>query len=99
MDMDIEIRKICGEGDAEIVGSLIDFNLVVCVLCGNKKGIVQRFFQLNVPAYEKFHENIKKTLMNEFGLTYYGFSEEKVEESLSKLLELHGVAIPLHQQS
>jgi hypothetical protein len=78
--MKIEIKEISLEEVKKLSPDLIDFNPEKCLGCGKKTGIVQRFFLLNVPALEKFHNAIKKELMNKFGLTYYAFDEgnEKV---------------------
>lgn len=74
--MKIEIKELDSAEVEKICELLISFNPEQCLGCGNKNGIVQRFFLLNVPATEKFHEQIKKVLMGKFGLSYYALCEE-----------------------
>lgn len=74
--MEVEIEELSKNEAGKLSQAIIDFNPVKCYGCGNRKGIVQRFFLLNMPASEKNHKKIKKELINKFGLTYYGFDEE-----------------------
>ncbi len=75
--MPIEIKELTKKETKKIILSLVNFNPVYCVMCKNRKGIVQRFFLLNVSVKNnKIHKKVKKLLMNKFGLTYYGYAEE-----------------------
>lgn len=73
--MKIEIKELNIAEVEKFSKSLVDFNPERCLGCGKKKKIMQRFFLLNVPAIEKFHEQIKRELMNRFGLSHYAFYE------------------------
>jgi hypothetical protein len=73
--MKIEIREIDVAEVERFSKPLADFNPKSCFDCGNKEGIVQRFFSLNVSASEENHNQIKKALIDKFGLTYYAFNE------------------------
>ncbi len=73
--MKIEIQEIDSADVKKFSNALVDFNPEQCIGCGNKNEIVQRFFLLNVPAVEKFHDKIKRALMNKFGLSYYALCE------------------------
>ena len=75
--MKIQIKEISKEKAVRLSRDLVDLNPIKCYNCGNRKGIVQRFFLLNFPASEKNHEKIKKALIKNFRLTYYGFDNEK----------------------
>ncbi len=74
--MKIEIKELNIAEAEKFSKSLVDFNPERCLACGNETGIVQRFFLLNVSAVEKFHEQIKRTLIDKFGLSYYALCEE-----------------------
>ncbi len=74
--MKIEIEELDSADVKNFSNALVDFNPEQCIGCGNKTGIVQRFFLLNVPAVEKFHDKIKKDLMDKFGLSYYALCED-----------------------
>ncbi len=74
--MEIEIKELDSVEIEKICEPLIDFNPEKCLGCGSKTGIVQRFFLLNVPATKVFHKQIKKALMNKFGLSYYAHCED-----------------------
>lgn len=71
----IELNKKQAE---KLSRHIVDFNPIKCSACGNKKGIVQRFFLLNAPACSKLHEKIKRKLMEQFGLTYYAYCEDNM---------------------
>lgn len=74
--MKIEIKELDSAEAEKFSKSLVDFNPEQCLGCGNKNGIAQRFFLLNVPAVEKFHDKIKRALMDKFGLSYYALCEK-----------------------
>ena len=75
--MKIQIKEL-SKGEAKKINvALIDFNPVICLLCGNKKKLRQRFFLLDTPLKnEKIHKSFKKRLMREFGLTYYAYDSK-----------------------
>lgn len=61
MKQEIQIQELTSKQAYKLDKDLIDFNPVKCLLCGNKKNIVQRFFQLNVPVKsESAHKKVKK---------------------------------------
>jgi hypothetical protein len=74
--MKIEIKELDSAEVEKICEPLISFNPERCLGCGSKTGIVQRFFLLNVPATKGLHKQIKKALMDKFGLTYYALCED-----------------------
>lgn len=77
MKMNIEIKELTKKEAGKIDLDLISFNPIMCVLCGNKKKIRQRFFLLNIPLKnEEVHKAFKKELIREFGLTYYTYNEK-----------------------
>lgn len=73
---EIEIKEITSGEVKKICKPLISFNPGRCLGCGNKSEIVQRFFLLNVLATEKLHKQIKRVLMNKFGLSYYALCQD-----------------------
>lgn len=74
--MKIKIKELEVKEAEKFSKPLISFNPEKCLGCGSGDGIIQRFFLLNVPATEEFHEQIKKELMDKFGLTYYAHCED-----------------------
>jgi|SRR3989339_114105 len=78
--MKIQIKEISKEEAKKLNVHLIDFNPVVCLYCGNKKGLRQRFFLSNVPlTSESINHVFRKRLIEDFGLTYYAYNEENKE--------------------
>jgi len=75
--MKTQITELTKKETRKLSEGLVDFNPIKCYNCGNRKGIKQRFFLLNASASEENHEKIKKALIKKFGLTYYGFDNEK----------------------
>lgn len=74
--MEIEIKELNSKDAEKFSKSLVDFNPERCLGCGSKKEIIQRFFLLNVQATEKLHNQIKKVLMDKFGLSYYALCQD-----------------------
>lgn len=76
-NMKIQIREINKKEAQKLNGDLIDFNPILCLLCGNKKKIKQKFFLSSVPLKnEVVNKCFRKKLRREFGLTYYAYNEQ-----------------------
>ncbi len=74
--MNITIKELNKKEAGKVNKNLMDFRPVVCLLCGNKKKLRQRFFLSSIPLKsEAANKTFKKKLMNEFGLTYYAYDE------------------------
>ncbi len=75
--MNINIKELSKEEARKINKDLVDFNPTICLACGNRKKLRQRFFLSNIPLKnETINRAFKKKLMVEFGLTYYGYNEK-----------------------
>ena len=75
--MNIRIKELTKEEAIKLNKDLADFNPVVCLACGNKKGLKQRFFLSSQPLKtESINKAFKKKLMGSFGLTYYAYDDK-----------------------
>ncbi|MEK6856214.1 MAG: hypothetical protein AABX66_03595 [Nanoarchaeota archaeon] len=75
--MNIQIKELTKEEAIKLSKDLVDFNPVVCLACGNKQELKQRFFLSSHPLEsEAVNKFFKKKLMNKFGLTYYAYDDK-----------------------
>lgn len=75
--MNIQIKELSKEEVIRLNRDLVDFNPVVCLACGNKQGLKQRFFLSSHPLEsETVNKSFKKKLMETFRLTYYAYSDK-----------------------